>query len=485
MAVVGVVMVPVYLKYMGIEAYGLVGFFAMVQAWFQLLDFGLSPTFGREVAKYKAGATSAQILIMLLRLLEIIFGTIGMVIILASWFAGSWVAHSWLKLENIAPSDVETSIMIVCVALCLRLISGIYRGGLLGFQHQVTTSIVTVVMATLRAVMVVPVLIWVSNSILMFFSFQLVVALVEVILLRIMLFRLLPVRKFGKFVWGQLKDPLKFGGGLAFLTWAWIVSSQADKLILSHMLPMHEYGEFILATTIALGALLCISPLQQAVLPQLIMLAEQKERGELVGLYVKTTILIAALLSGVAGVMVAFPTQVLYVWTGDIKITAQAADVLRWYAAGTGFMGLAGMNYTLQHAYGDLRLHIKGSVVSLLVLIPAVIISTVHYGAVGAAAASAIINLIFLLCWTPVVHNKFLPEIRATWLFRDVFPSLFIAALLYFVGQEITWPLTSRPIMLLILVAMVSGMIATSLYVHRETRQMIQIIVRKICIRNV
>ena len=300
-----------------------------------------------------------------------------------------------------------------------------------------------------------------------------------------MLFRLLPVRKFGKFVWGQLKDPLKFGGGLAFLTWAWIVSSQADKLILSHMLPMHEYGEFSLATTIALGALLCISPLQQAVLPQLIMLAEQKERGELVGLYVKTTILIAALLSGVAGVMVAFPTQVLYVWTGDIKITAQAADVLRWYAAGTGFMGLAGMNYTLQHAYGDLRLHIKGSVVSLLVLIPAVIISTVHYGAVGAAAASAIINLIFLLCWTPVVHNKFLPEIRATWLFRDVFPSLFIAALLYFVGQEITWPLTSRPIMLLILVAMVSGMIATSLYVHRETRQMIQIIVRKICIRNV
>ena len=479
-AVIGVVMVPIYLKYMGIAAYGLVGFFAMAQAWFQLLDFGLSPTFGREAAKYNAGATSANVLRMLLRLLEIIFGAVGITIIAASWLAGPWVANSWLKLENIDSEEVATSIVIVCIALSLRLISGIYRGGLLGFQHQVTTSIVTVVMATLRAVMVVPVLIWVSNSILMFFSFQLVVALVEVVLLRAMLLRLLPSGKVEKFAWDLLKEPLKFGGGLAFLTWAWVVSSQADKLILSHMLPMHEYGEFILATTIALGAMLCVSPLQQAVLPRLIMLAEQNARSDLVDLYVKTTILMAALLSGVAGVMVAFPAQVLYVWTGNIQITTQAADVLRWYAAGTGFMGLAGMNYTLQHAYGDLRLHIKGSIVSLVVLIPAVIISTLYYGAVGAAAAWAAINLLFLFCWTPVVHNRFLPEIRTSWLFRDVAPSLIFSALLCLVAQKISWPLASRLVMLLNLGGLVLGLIAASLYVHQETRQMIQTYLRKL-----
>ncbi|MGH9879537.1 MAG: oligosaccharide flippase family protein, partial [Nitrososphaerales archaeon] len=49
---IGIVMVPLYVRYMGAEAYGLVGFFAMLQAWFQLLDMGLTPTMARETARF-------------------------------------------------------------------------------------------------------------------------------------------------------------------------------------------------------------------------------------------------------------------------------------------------------------------------------------------------------------------------------------------------------------------------------------------------
>ena len=38
---IGILLVPMYVKYMGAEAYGLVGFYAMLQAWFMLLDMGL------------------------------------------------------------------------------------------------------------------------------------------------------------------------------------------------------------------------------------------------------------------------------------------------------------------------------------------------------------------------------------------------------------------------------------------------------------
>ena len=37
---VSILILPLYVKYMGAEAYGLVGFFAMLQALFGLLDFG-------------------------------------------------------------------------------------------------------------------------------------------------------------------------------------------------------------------------------------------------------------------------------------------------------------------------------------------------------------------------------------------------------------------------------------------------------------
>ena len=56
---VGILILPLYLKYMGAEAYGLVGFFTMLQAWFNLLDMGLTPTVARETARFRGGATDA------------------------------------------------------------------------------------------------------------------------------------------------------------------------------------------------------------------------------------------------------------------------------------------------------------------------------------------------------------------------------------------------------------------------------------------
>lgn len=50
MMLIGIVVTPLYLQHLGAEAYGLVGFFALMQAWMNLLDLGLSPTLGRQAA---------------------------------------------------------------------------------------------------------------------------------------------------------------------------------------------------------------------------------------------------------------------------------------------------------------------------------------------------------------------------------------------------------------------------------------------------
>ncbi len=57
--VISIAILPIYMKYMGAEAYGLVGFFAMLQGLFALLDFGLTPTISRQTAQYNAGAVAA------------------------------------------------------------------------------------------------------------------------------------------------------------------------------------------------------------------------------------------------------------------------------------------------------------------------------------------------------------------------------------------------------------------------------------------
>ncbi len=57
-SLLGILLVPAYIHYMGIEAYGLVGFYAMLQGWFVILDMGIAATLNREAARFCAGAVA-------------------------------------------------------------------------------------------------------------------------------------------------------------------------------------------------------------------------------------------------------------------------------------------------------------------------------------------------------------------------------------------------------------------------------------------
>ena len=52
----GLAFIPLYIKYLGIETYGLIGIFAILQAWLGLLDMGMRPALGREMARFTGGA---------------------------------------------------------------------------------------------------------------------------------------------------------------------------------------------------------------------------------------------------------------------------------------------------------------------------------------------------------------------------------------------------------------------------------------------
>jgi len=79
------------------ESYGLIGLFAVMQAWLTLLDMGMTPTLNREMARFTAGAHSAQSIQNLLRSLEVIAICIAAVIILLIWASSGYLASDWLK----------------------------------------------------------------------------------------------------------------------------------------------------------------------------------------------------------------------------------------------------------------------------------------------------------------------------------------------------------------------------------------------------
>ena len=106
----GLAFVPIYIRYLGVEAWGLVGFMSMLQAWLTLLDMGLSPTLSREMARFQAGAHSAQSIRDLLRSMEVIYGGVAVAVVGTVWLIAPWVAVHWLSATQLPVTSVAQAI---------------------------------------------------------------------------------------------------------------------------------------------------------------------------------------------------------------------------------------------------------------------------------------------------------------------------------------------------------------------------------------
>ena len=448
MTLVGILILPLYLRYMGAEAYGLVGFFTMLQAWFNLLDMGLTPTVARETARFRGGATDALSYRRLLRALQLIFFAVALLGGGAMFVLSGLIADGWLKVQTLPLAQVQLALQLMAVGVALRWMSGLYRGCISGSERLVWLGGFNAFVATLRFVGVLPVLIWVGHSPAVFFTYQLLVAMVELAGLAANAYGLFPAVPPGQqlgwtsaSLFEPIKPVLKFSLSIAFTSSVWVLVTQTDKLVLSKLLPLADYGYFTLAVLAASGVTMISGPISGALLPRMARLQAEGDEAGLISLYRNATQMVAVITLPACLVLAFFAEPVLWVWTGDAHAAAQAAPVLRLYAMGNGFLSMAAFPYYLQFAKGDLKLHLIGNFIFLVLLIPALIVATLHFGTIGAGYAWLAANAVYFFAWVPVIHKRFERGLHKKWLLIDVAPISLIALVTAVIAEQvIVWP---------------------------------------------
>ncbi len=422
-ALIGVAVLPLYIKHMGAEAYGLVGFFSMLQAWFTILDLGLTPTIGRETARFKSGVTDLLEYRRLFRALSIVFLVIaaiggGGILVLAQS-----VVSEWLHFEALDRKEVVFAVQLMGACVAFRWMGGLYRGVVTGNERLVWLSLFNVLIATFRFIAVFVTMYAYGFTPKVFFIHQFVVAVIELLGLLIMARRLLPSldQSCNALGWSfaPIKSLLGFSLSIAFTSSVWVFVTQSDKLVLSGILSLAEYGHFTLAVLVAGGIMVLSGPLSNALLPRLASLYAENRRSELVHLYRQATRFVAVLVGSISIVLALCAKPLLMIWTGDKELAEAASPILTLYASGNGFLTLAAFPYYLQYARGDLRYHLIGSVVTVLLLIPAIIFAARNYGGVGAGWAWLLINGAFFFAWVTYVHYKLEPGLQWRWLVAD------------------------------------------------------------------
>ena len=444
LAIVGLVMLPVYLRQMGFEAYGLVALFFVLQVWFQLLDLGLSPTVARQAARHRAGALSAQDFRQLLRSLEGVFLGVSALAALTLFLGADHIARGWLQIEHLPVQVAAHSVKMMALCIALRLLGELYRGVILGYERLAWLAGFNVFFGTLRLVVVVPVLFWLGSRPAVFFGFQLAVMALETTLLLVQAYRLVPRAGPVGTRWrlGPLRQVFAFSLVMSLASLVWITLSQIDKLLLSGLLPLAAYGEFSLAVAAAAGVLLVSGSLTDVLLPRMTHLYAQGERAALTALYRRATQWAGISAWSIACVLAFHAEHVLWVWTGDAALAARAAPVLGLYALGNAALAIGAFPYYLQFAEGRLRLHLVGTGLMVALLLPCVVWASSRFGGVGAAGVWLGVNLLYLLLWTPVAHARFLPGMHGCWMAQDVLPIAALAALAAGACRALPWPST-------------------------------------------
>jgi O-antigen/teichoic acid export membrane protein len=429
---ISIIVFPLYLQYLGAEAFGLVGFFTLLQAWIQLLDMGMSPLLSRQAAQARGQNNGFLELKKLLRSLELIVLVIAIVVVLSIASGSAWIANSWLNITSLDLAKVSICIALMGVMIGLRFFATLYRSGIQGLENQVQLNVANIMLVTLKFVGVLLLLRFVTQDFVYFFVYQLLVGIIELIVLVSMFYRFVPsTDKVGiGFFWSTLKPILPFASGMAYATVIWAMLTQTDKAILSNVLPLSEYGYFALVAVVATGITQISGPISQAILPRMTYLLSQDKEQDMLALYRKSTQLMVVIMLPLTGMIALFSTELLYAWTGDRKAAEWAGPILFWFALGNGILAISAFQYYLQFAHGKLRMHVIYNSITASIQIPVIIYVAFEYGALGVAVAWFSFRLISFIIWTPIVHNKFAPGIHWPWLLKDVAPVMLITSVL-------------------------------------------------------
>jgi len=420
-AVMALAFVPLYIKYLGIEAYGLIGIFVVLQAWLSLLDMGVKPALAREMARFTGGGIDAQSVWDLLRSVEVIALGIAALTGIGMYLTAGWLATSWVQPEQISEDTVVRAFALMGLVVAARFVESIYANSIAGLQRQVLQNAITIVMATLRGFGSVAVLIWVSPTIEAFFIWQGIISVATALIFMGAVYRILPnPPRTARFSLSEIRKIWKFAAGMMGITFLSLLLTQIDKILLSRLLTLEAFGYYALAAVVAGGLHIMTTPVASAFFPRFTELITRRDVPILREAYHLGAQLVTVLMGSAAVILIVFCERILLLWTADPELTARVAPITGVLALGTGLNCLLWIPYQMQLADGWTSLTIRINIVAVILLIPTILWVVPAYGAIGAAWIWVILNSGFMVFSIYFMHRRLLPTEKWLWYRQDI-----------------------------------------------------------------
>lgn len=377
---------PLYISLLGVESYGLIGFYLSWVTILGILDMGISVTAMREIAWRMARPDEKKSVPTLLRSLEVTYWVIililGMGIMMFAWFFGA----EWFQTKNLQPELIRNTLLLMAVSLILQVPSGLYIGGLMGMQRQVECSGLLALFGTVRGLGALFLLWLVSNDIQTFFLWQIFVSFLQTTIMRDLLYRRLHIKgvsvKFSKDMLLLIKG---YAGKVIFIGVLGIIMAQTDKLLLSRLSSMEDFGFYMLAWAVASGLTRVSTPLMQAFSPRFTeLISKGDEKGVAIQVRIASQLMSALIIPPIALITV-LSKPILYIWLGNETTAESTAQILQILILGTMFASCSYPPVSILYSRKKLMPVVLVNLFCAIILIPILVVAIIYYSSLGAA----------------------------------------------------------------------------------------------------
>jgi O-antigen/teichoic acid export membrane protein len=419
--IIGILFVPLYINYIGIEAYGIIGAFNGITTFLWLFDFGVTTNINREMAKFYEAEDKRDLLDVKKTLEIVCYGLSGLITLILSGLI-ALLAFYWFNTERFTPAYLFSVLAILAFSLVLQFPIAFYTGALLGLNQQVPLNFINIFINTVKCVGSYAAVLYFDDKIHAFLIFQAALSILQLLILKIALTKFTAASDYkGRFKSEILRRLKKFTSELFANNIVIILLMQSDKVILSRVLSLEDFGYYMLAYTITTMTIGIFSnSVTNVIFPNFSRLVVQENRPELIKNFHLSSQLMTWGMVSITTVLAFFSQEILLVWARNPAVAEKTSLLLAVWAVGMGLNTLCLIPYYLQLAYGRSNISFRFNLIALILNVPALIISSNLYGALGAAVCWLVLNSVYLFTFIPVIRNNFLPFSLMDWYFKDV-----------------------------------------------------------------
>lgn len=429
-------MVPLYIHFLGVEAFGLVGFYTSLTAVFFLLDFGFSATLQQELAKSNKDVISPNDRINLIRTLELtylILAGLGIVLILLS---KDFLTQNMILDSKLGAETILNCVVAIAFLLASRMLIGLYIGALNGLQQQFKLNLILIILEVIKFISIVLCLVFFWNHILAYFLINIIIGVATILLLnRIVWKQENPDRLKAHFQFQVIKNKLKFTLGVSLISIISVILTQADKFLLTRLVNLEEFGYYTLAFSIAAIPMKFVSSVSAAIYPRMVFDYSLGNEESLSKTYQKSCQLISFVIVPVCLALFFYTNPILSLWFKNELVVNKIEWLVKIFVLGFMLNGIMTMPYYLQLVYRWTSLSIIKNLVALIIFIPLLIYLVRNFGVIGASCIWLVLNGLYVIIEIPVMHSVLLPRIQFKWYLNCVAIPILVAGAFYYLGQ--------------------------------------------------